>query len=133
MASANVEVVRRGHAAFNRGDFSALADETTQDVEWGTANWPGMAAVYYGQDGVAEWGTMIRSAWEDFEVSLVEVLDEAGEHVVVAEHLRARGLGSGVELEAQLFSAYFFRDGQVARRQIFTEKAEALGRVEMRE
>jgi ketosteroid isomerase-like protein len=88
-----------------------------------------MAAVYYGHDGVAEWGTTLRSAWEDFEVGLVEVLDEAGDHVVAEEHLRARGLGSGVELEAQLFSAYVFRDGKIAKRQIFTEKADALEHV----
>jgi hypothetical protein len=38
-----------------------------------------------------------------------------------------------VELEAQIFSAYFFRNGKLAKRQIFTQKAEALGCAEMRE
>jgi len=128
MSNANVglELLQRGHAAFNRGDFAAMAAETTADVEWGTTQWPGMDSVYHGHDGLARWGAAITSAWEGFEVTLVEVLHATSEQLVTEERITARGLASGVDVETRTFSVYLVRNGLIARRRIFTERAEAL-------
>jgi ketosteroid isomerase-like protein len=127
MSRENLDVLRHGHAAFNRGDLSGIKDMVVEDVEWGTlATFPGVDAVYRGRDGVAEWTADTRSAWDNYEVSVVNVLYDAGDQMVVEEHLQGRGLGSGVEVEMRLFAAYRFRDRKIAKRQAYMEKAKAL-------
>jgi hypothetical protein len=42
----------------------------------------------------------VRSAWESFEVSIAEVVGEAGDVLVIEERLQRRGRGSGAALEA---------------------------------
>ena len=73
-----------------------------------------------------EWMEVIRSEWEEFEVSLDEVLHDGDEMAVVAELLRGRGRGSGVEVEMRVFAAYWFEGGKIRRRAAFTERQGAL-------
>jgi ketosteroid isomerase-like protein len=66
-------------------------------------------------------------------VSLDEVLHEGDNVVVVAELLRGRGRGSGVEVEMRVFSAYWFENGKLRRRAAFTERKDALEAAGLRE
>ena len=138
MSEETLEILRRGHEAFSQGDKSAFeslaAEYSRPDVEWGaTGAFPGVDAVYRGPDAIQEWHDVVRSVWEEFEVSLDEVLHDGGDVVVVAELLRGRGRGSGVEVEMRVFSAYWFEDGKVRRREAFTKPSEALEVAGLRE
>ena len=75
----------------------------------------------------------IRSAWEEFEEMLDEVLHDGGDVVVVTERLRGRGRGSGAEVEMRIFSAYWFEGRKIRRRDAFTEQEEALEAAGLRE
>jgi ketosteroid isomerase-like protein len=46
--------------------------------------------------------------------------------VVVTELLRGRGRESGAEVEMRVFSAYWFENGKIRRREAFTEREAAL-------
>jgi ketosteroid isomerase-like protein len=119
--------LRRGHEAFNRDDLSVLFELATPDVEWGaTGAFPGVEGDYRGPEAVQEWSDLIRSEWEEFEVSLDEVLHDENDLIVVAERLRGRGRGSGVEVEMRVFSAYWFEEGKIRKRAAFTERGAAL-------
>jgi ketosteroid isomerase-like protein len=72
------------------------------------------------------WMDLIRSAWEEFEVTLDEVLYDGDDVVVVTELLRGRGRESGAEVEMRVFSAYWFENGKLRRREAFTERNAAL-------
>jgi ketosteroid isomerase-like protein len=72
------------------------------------------------------WMDLIRSAWEEFEVTLDEVLYDGDDVVVVTELLRGRGRESGAEVEMRVFSAYWFENGTLRRREAFTERNAAL-------
>jgi ketosteroid isomerase-like protein len=130
MSEETLATLRRGYEAFNRGDksFLQVAREIgAPDTEWGaTGAFPGVEGTYRGPEAIQEWMDVIWSAWEEFEVSLDEVLHDGDDVVVVAELLRGRGRGSGVEVEMRIFSAYWFEDGKIRRRAPFTERTAAL-------
>jgi ketosteroid isomerase-like protein len=131
MSEQTLATLRRGYDAYNRGDPSVMLkvaeDLATPDVEWGaTGAFPGVGRVYRGPEAMQEWMEVIRSEWEQFEVSLDEVLHDEDEILVVAELLRGRGRGSGVEVEMHVFSAYWFEGRKIRRRAAFTDREEAL-------
>ena len=73
------------------------------------------------------------AAWEEFEVSLDDVLHEGDDVVVVTELLSGRGRESGVEVEMRVFSAYWFENGKIRKRAAFTDRRQALEAVGLRE
>jgi ketosteroid isomerase-like protein len=124
----SLETLREGHAAFNRGDTSWPAQRCTEDVEWGTMRaFPGLEDVYRGWDGVVEWMQTVRAEWEEFEVSLPEVIGEKGDALAVVERIWGRGRESGAEGEMTLFTVYRFTpEGKIAGRTVYTSREEAL-------
>jgi ketosteroid isomerase-like protein len=138
MSEENVETLMRGYEAFNRGDTSELLELAkeiaTPDVEWGaTGAFPGVEGMYRGPEAMQEWMNVIRSEWEDFRVTLDEVLQDEGDVLVVTELLRGRGRESGVEVEMRVFSAYWFEQGKLRKRAAFTKRREALEAARLRE
>jgi len=131
MSKETLATLRRGYEAFNRGDTAVILELVrevgTPDMEWGAIGaFPGVEGMYRGPEAIQEWMDVIRSAWEEFEVSLDEVLHDGDDVVVVAELLRGRGRGSGVEVEMRIFSTYWFEERKLRRRAAFTERKEAL-------
>jgi len=138
MSQQTLATLRHAYEAFNRGDTSVILELAreigTPDVEWGaTGAFPGVEGMYRGPEAMQEWMDIIRSAWEEFEVSLDEVLHDGDDVVVVAELLRGRGRGSGVEVEMRIFSAYWFEQGKLRKRAAFTEPKAALEAAGLRE
>ena len=131
MSQENVETLKRGYEAFNRGDASEIVELAREigapNVEWGsTGAFPGVEGMYRGPEAMQDWMEIIRSEWKEFEVSLDEVLHDGDEMLVVAERLRGRGRESGAEAEMRVFSAYWFAGGKLQRRASFTDPDEAL-------
>jgi ketosteroid isomerase-like protein len=58
-------------------------------------------------------------------LDIAEIVD-AGDHVLVSLDQRARGSGSGIEVEITSHNVYTFRDGKVTRVQLFIEREPAL-------
>ena len=133
MSRENIEVLRRAHAAFNGEDFEFLRGLSAADVEWGTTGaWPGIDSLYRGPDALVRWAKDIRSVWEVFEVGIDELVAEGDDRVLVVERLNGRGAGSGIEVEYQVFSAYWFADGRVRKRESFLDRRAALEAVGLR-
>ena len=125
MSEANVELVRRFVDAFNRLDVDSMAGHYHPDVElheWPTA--PG-ARAYHGIDGVRSALDNWFDVWEWMRVEIVDLVD-LGDRVLATLDQRARGRGSEVEVEVRSFNVYTFREGQVIRMQLFTEREPAL-------
>jgi ketosteroid isomerase-like protein len=127
MSEETIANLRRGYEAFNRGDASVVIALSTPDVEWGaTGAFPGVEGMYRGPEAIQEWMGIIRSAWEEFEVTLDEVLYDDGDILVITELLRGRGLSSGAEVEMRVFAVYRFEEGKVRSREAFTKREAAL-------
>jgi ketosteroid isomerase-like protein len=134
MSAEMVATLRRGYEAFNRGDISDVIDLATADVEWGaTGTFPGVEGLYRGPEAMQEWVDLIRSEWQEFEVTLGEILRDEDDVLVVCELLRGRGRSSHAEVEMRVFSVYWFQDGKIRKRQAFTERMAALEAAGLRE
>ena len=50
MASANVETLKHGYDALNRGDLSVVLDMLDLDIEWHEPGWSPEAGTHRGRD-----------------------------------------------------------------------------------
>ena len=125
VSSENVAQTRRYVEAFNRRDLDSVAADMDPDVrldEWHDA--PG-AQSYRGPAGVRAAMDTWFETWEWMQLDVKDIVD-AGARVLITLHQRAKGRGSGIEVEITSHNVYTFRDGKVTRIQLFTEREPAL-------
>jgi hypothetical protein len=131
MSQEDVLLARTVIATFNRRDVEGLVDLATDDFEWVT--WTGTVepTAYHGAAGLASY---FRDAdvWEVLHVDVSEYRD-LGDGVLVAGTFHARGGGSGVEIHAPYYSAFFASGGKLARVLSFRTEDEALRAAGVRE
>ena len=130
MSKENVEIVRGAFEfeVHGRGDPSEAQayfapDYVSYPVEEGPSF--GLDAI---RDNIERW----REAWEELEVTAEEFID-AGDRVLVTEHHRGRGRGSGIEVDTHLYSVYTLRNGKVIRADQYADRTEALKAAGLRE
>ncbi len=125
MSDANLEIVRKGYAAFNRGDWDAGFADAAPDFEWETDMRLPNAGIYRGR-------VEIQRFFEDqaapFERSVIEPerFVVKGDYVVAFVKLRRRPEGSSADVEADIAHLWTFRDGRPVRGQAFASPDQAL-------
>jgi ketosteroid isomerase-like protein len=124
MSQENIDKLRRGYESFNRGEFDAAVALMHRDVEFFPQ---GDQAPYRGAEKLRAWMEP-----DAFEMQLFEprAFTVAGNKVLVEQHTKARGAGSGIEYEAGSWVVWTFdEEGLVIRMEGFLEheKAKALG------
>ena len=133
MSQQNLEIVRRAFEAFNRGDLDAAIEIADPDIvlrppqTWGTVE--GGAA--HGLDAVYRFFADYQDAF-GHHVAIEEQID-AGDRVVTRYRSEVRGDHSGVEGELRFSMVHTFREGLVVMLEVFTNHAEALEAVGLRE
>src|SRR5207237_9337069 len=82
--------------------------------------------VYHGGDGLLQWAESMMQAFADYRFEPQEIT-EVGNFIVVAVRISARGLGSGVPTDMQVFHV-FERSANGLMQSIagFLDRAEAL-------
>lgn len=127
MSQENVELAKNAVAAFNRRDVPALVELTTDDFRWMT--WTGTVepTVYHGAEGFTAY-FQDADIWEVLNLDVDEFRD-LGDEVLVAGTFHARGGGSGVEVHAPYYSAFFVSEGKLARVLSYKTEDEALAAV----
>jgi|SRR5918996_2173864 ketosteroid isomerase-like protein len=128
MSQENVDIVRQIYDAWNRREIQSVLDHLHPDVVWeeNVLVFPGLDRVYRGHEGFLKWDREAFSGvWESITLEALEFID-AGDHVVVPFRLSGKGASSGVNVEIVTYNVLSFRDGQVARRRLYTDRAEAL-------
>jgi ketosteroid isomerase-like protein len=126
MPRTNVETVRRYYDALRRRDFDAAVAEWQQDCEW-FPDTPRLieATSYRGHDGLRRHFATLADIFESVRIDLSE-LREIGDRVVALGELRARGRGSGLELDEQLGVVFEMSEGKIARGTSYRDRARAL-------
>ena len=97
MSEENVELVRRGYAAFNRGDVDAVVADFARDFEYVAMGMiPGITGVYRGTEGYKRF---MRTVWDEFDDARNEVHEfvDAGDQVLVTQTVHGRGKQSRAE------------------------------------
>jgi ketosteroid isomerase-like protein len=108
--------------AWNRRDLDAALERMHPECETRGAE---VTEPLRGHAGVA---AAFRDWFEAFEEFAIEPEGrlEQGDRVLVPMRQRARGKGSGVEVEERFYQLFTLRDGKVFRFEEFSDEAEAL-------
>jgi ketosteroid isomerase-like protein len=133
MSEENVEIVRRGFEAINRGDIEGAVSYADPDSELHSAI-VGSAEgnVYRGHDGLRQWFAEVMESFEELRTELTEFRD-LGDRVVAFGHIHARGRESGLELDAVTGWVVTVRNGKVLRAEGYLSYVEALEAAGLRE
>ena len=124
MSEENVEIVRR----FLVVDLDELWAYVDPGIVWN----PVEESSARGPEAVRSSTERWKSEWDDYELTPEEFID-MGDRVVATIRFRARGRGSGAEVDARLYDVFTLRDGKIIRMDQFTEQSEALAAAGLRE
>jgi ketosteroid isomerase-like protein len=128
MSDANVELARRSFEAWSDRDVEWFVDNTTPEFEFVPAvvsGVEGQGGAVRGPEQLRQFFADLDEPWESFVVDEDE-FREVGEQVVCISRLRAKGRGSGVELDQQLAMVLWFAGDKMARAQSFLDVDQAL-------
>jgi len=134
MPQQNLEIVRRGNAAFNAGDVDAFLKVLAPDAEFqDLANAPDQSRVVKGRAAIHEVWTLWSSAFDELRADVDEYIDR-GDVVICAVHWLGQGKSSGMSVDTHQFDVYELREGRIVRATLgFQSKAEALEAVGLQE
>ncbi len=127
MSREDVEVVRTIYDAVNRRDLSAVLDLIAPDIEVRTT-----VETYRGVDGIATFIEEVDRTFENYTLTVGEAAD-TGDLIVVGVRQRGRGRASGVDIDHDFTHVWTFHEGRATRLRAFTNRAEALEAVGLRE
>jgi ketosteroid isomerase-like protein len=132
MSQENVEVMRRLLDAFNRDDRTAWLASLDEDYEiTPVGDWPDGRAIRGGEAG---WKFYLDIAQTlSFGSAHFEFVDAGGDKVLGHQRHQARGRTSGAAVEVDYWLVTTFRDGKVLRDEWFTDRADALEAVRLRD
>jgi ketosteroid isomerase-like protein len=106
------QLVLRGIALWNEGDFEGALEDLEPDIEWYTSgDIPGFDPVYRGHDGVRRFWRAWTETWESMTADIEQVFERETELLVHAR-FRARGRG-GLEVDQPV--AFLFTPGESGR------------------
>jgi ketosteroid isomerase-like protein len=128
----NVELVRRGIASANAGDWESLFKDVAPNYEldWSRTRGPEVPGVYRGEEAQRVLIDFLES-WQSVRMEPDEFI-EVGEHVLVptTEHFVGR---DGIEVQARNIWTWTIRDGMIVRACLYQDKQEALEAVGLQE
>jgi uncharacterized protein len=121
MAEANVEIVGRLIDAWSRRDLEAVLEAMhpqceVRGIEVGEA--------LRGHDELAAGFRDWFDAFEEFTIEPEDFISD-GDRVLVPMRQRARGKGSGLEIDQRFYQLFTLRDGMVFRFEEYSEEADA--------
>ena len=126
-AEENTRLAQSAYEAFGRGDVAALAELMADDIEWvdpGDPDESPLAGTYRGKEEVLGWFGKLA---EQVDFSAFEPRDfiAQGDKVVSLVHAEATVRSTGRSMVQDEAHVWTFRDGKVARFQIYLDTAAA--------
>ena len=126
MSSENVELVRGAFAMITiPGDPATMIAASDPDFEMHLVGAAGEAVHYAGASGIEAFFRDVAQTWESFCFEATDLRD-LGDRVLVLGDVRARGRGSGVEVDDRWGWIIECRDGRAISLRGFMDHGEAL-------
>ena len=129
----DVELVRRGLDAFNRGGAEELFALFDPEIELYLPPDLPNATHTRGLQEYQAWLDRWLEAWDDFQVSADRVEVAGDRHVVMWAHQSGKGKASGIPVEMDLAYLWEVRDGKVAAHHLYPSWEQAVEAAERRE
>jgi ketosteroid isomerase-like protein len=125
MEGANVEIIRRGLDAYNRGDVEAVLETADPDIEFVPLRSLIVGGSYLGHEGIRRFFEDLDEEWENFSISN-EAFREREDSVLLLGEFKARGKASGVEVRSPVAWLFELHGGKVVRMRAYSSQDEAL-------
>jgi ketosteroid isomerase-like protein len=111
----NVEIVKRLHEVFNRGDLGGLIEGYAEDAEFvDRERAPDQPTVVSGRAAIRKVIELWTAELDDFRCDVDEYVD-VGDAVICSAHWYGRGKASGIPVDVRQFDVYELANGQVIR------------------
>ena len=134
MSQENVEVVRRAvEASTAKPPDFAMVNTLYHPDHILTSDWGVEGRTYHGAHGFAEAIADLDAAWQDWQQEIDDVIDTAGDDVVVLARLRAQGRESGAPVDQPWAMVITVRDGKIVASRTFLDRDRALKAVGLEE
>lgn len=127
MTKANVEFLREGYEALQRGDletFTALSRERLAPEFEFHHVWDGR--VFRGFEGTMEWISDTRETWDEYNQEIAEIAELGEDDVLVVVRISGRGGSSGVPVAQELAVVWTFEGDKAVQARSFTSRDEAV-------
>jgi ketosteroid isomerase-like protein len=126
-ADERAEAVRRLFELFTAGDIDEAIDLAHPDLvmDWSNSIGP-LKGTYRGREELTRFGDSFRAAWSEVSWDAEEIVEVDETRLVVVNHMRMRGEGSGAAVEATGAQLWTFRDGLPASVKLYQSKERAL-------
>ncbi len=125
MSQENIEKVRRGIEAWNRGDRAEALAYYAPEAEWHTSGEFADQGVYRGHAGIERLWTELEEDMEELNLSVSDIR-AVGDKVLVAGSMRGRGKQSKAGFEQPWWYVVTFRDGLTVRVEAYVDPTPAL-------
>jgi ketosteroid isomerase-like protein len=132
MSQENVEFVRRGYEAWNRGDLDQIGRMTDDSFEWREASEVPGGGARRGRDAFDRYLRSFRHYWRQFEFEPIEIRD-AGDRVLAVVIERGRSAHGDIEVRQRFVHVWTLREGKAVRLEGFYDEAAALEAVGLSE
>jgi uncharacterized protein len=125
MGQAEVETLKRGYAALNRGDLSVVLELLDPEIVWHEPAPSPEAGAHRGRDSFVSFLRGWLESFEEFRVEPERVAERGDELVVI---VRQSGIGrsSGLHVEARLAHVWTVADGKAVRWEAIADPDAAL-------
>lgn len=130
MSKKDVETIREGVSALNRGDADAIAAALDPDVELVPLRAVLDGSIYRGHEGMRRWLDDMSEDWAEYELTLHEVRELRPGRLLVRATIRLRGRSSGVAVDSPGAWLCDMRAAKVARIRFFADSETALAAAE---
>jgi ketosteroid isomerase-like protein len=130
MSQENIEVVRRGNAAFNRGDYEGFAEGLHPKVAFrDRVHAADAPETLRGKQALLSLLSEWQESFDDFRAEISEYID-TGDHVVCVTRWTGRGKASDAIVDVSQVDVYEVRQGKVVRAMLaYPDKTTALAAV----
>ena len=128
MSQENVERIRAGFAAHNRGDVDSLVEIYDPEAVFETL----LLGTHHGKEAIRRLYEENQRNQSDYTVEPVEMID-LGDKVITVVEVGGAGPVSEIALADRIAFVHTFKDGLVVREQTFSNRADALEATGLRE
>jgi ketosteroid isomerase-like protein len=125
VTQADIESLRRGYEALNRGDLSVVSELLHPEIEWHEPGPGPEAGTYRGRESFERYLRGWRESFDDFRIEPERVI-ERDDRLIAVVRQSGRGRTSGVSVEARLAHVWTVRDGRAVGWRSVADPDEAL-------